>query len=356
VTQALPLATAANTRKMPAAFCFISSRLFEHDFRAPLINALAKKGNEVWHVRIGRRNVLTKPNGQSVMFDGVYGFLKLVSWLNACCRELTPHIIFVDTTGAYVPTRSLILRLLLRGVWCFDIFDNLLYDSHGIYRLKRCVDITLLARLCRIKIVLSCETLRLFPNAFHLDNAADTTRVRRPPESFTNLLILFEIGWRFDFGLVQEVAALAPDLNIYLYGRVASGDATIKRELNDLCAKCPNVIYRGEYRPGDVDTILAAFGIAFAPYVTDNALTEFINPDKYYLFLNSGMEVISTDIPQALRMEKHIHIGRSASEIVALVARIKSDRAFRKNIDFGTGFNWATRADDLLKLVQVHTL
>ena len=223
-------------------------------------------------------------------------------------------------------TRSLILRLLLRGVWCFDIFDNLLYNSHGIYRFKRRVDIALLARLCRIKIVLSCETLRLFPNAFHLENAADTTRVSRPPESFTNLVILFEIGRRFDFGLVQQVAALAPDLNIYLYGRVASENPTIRRELNELCAKCPNVIYRGEYRPGDVDTILAAFGIAFAPYLTDNTLTEFINPDKYYLFLNSGMELISTDIPQAQRMKEHVHIVRSASEIVALVAQINSIR------------------------------
>jgi len=290
------------------------------------------------------------------MFDGVYGFLKLLSWLNACCRKRTPHIIFVDTTGAFVPTRSLILRLLLRGVWCFDIFDNLLYDSHGIYRFKRRVDIALLARLCRIKIVLSCETLRLFPNAFHLENAADTTRISRPPESFTNLVILFEIGRRFDFRLVQQVAALAPDLNIYLYGRVASEDPTIRRELNELCAKCPNVIYRGEYRPGDVETILAAFGIAFAPYLTDNTLTEFINPDKYYLFLNSGMELISTDIPQARRMKEHIHIARSASEIVALVARIKFDSTFRKNIDFGRGFDWATRADDLVQLVQMHTL
>ena len=167
-------------------------------------------------------------------------------------------------------------------------------------------------------------------------------------------MILFEIGRRFDFRLVQQVAALAPDLNIYLYGRVASEDPTIRRELNELCAKCPNVIYRGEYRPGEIN--LAAFGIAFAPYLTDNTLTEFINPDKYYLFLNSGMELISTDIPQARRMKEHIHIARSASEIVGLVARIEFDSTFRKNIDFGRGFDWATRADDLVQLVQMHTL
>ena len=155
---------------------------------------------------------------------------------------------------------------------------------------------------------------------------------------------------------MQQVAALAPDLNIYLYGRFASGDPTIRYDLNQLCAKCPNVVYRGEYRPGDVDTILPAFGIAFAPYVTNSTLTQFINPDKYFLFLNSGMEVISTDIPQAQRMKDHIHIVHSASEVVALVARIKSDPTFRKNIDFGRGFDWGTRAEDLMQLVQSHTL
>ena len=163
VTPTLPLSTTTNIRPIRATFCFISSRFIEDDFRAPLINALAKKGSEVWHVRIGRRNILTKPNGCSLEFGGVHGFLKLVRALDTCFRKRTPPVVFVDTTGAFVPIRSLILRALLRGLWCFDIFDNLLYDSRGIRRAKRRLDIALLTRLCRVKIVLSCETLRLFP-------------------------------------------------------------------------------------------------------------------------------------------------------------------------------------------------
>ena len=82
-------------------------------------------------------------------------------------------------------------------------------------------------------------------------------------------------------------------------------------------------------------------------------LTEFINPDKYYLYLNSGMEVISTDIPQARRMADFIHIARSAGEIVELVARIQSEPAYRKN-KFLHDFSWERRADDLIKIIQSH--
>ena len=140
---------------------------------------------------------------------------------------------------------------------------------------------------------------------------------------------------------------------MYLYGRVDTEDRETKLRFEELCTSSPNVIYRGEYRFEDVDAILASFGVGFTPYTTSSVLTEFINPDKYYLYLNSGMEVISTDIPQARRMADFIHIARSAGEIVELVARIQSEPAYRKN-KFLHDFSWERRADDLIKIIQSH--
>jgi len=109
---------------------------------------------------------------------------------------------------------------------------------------------------------------------------------------------------RFDF-------TLAPGLKVYLYGRVGTEDSgkpiSIRRALHKF-SKCD---LSGEYRFEDVDAILASFGVSFTPYTTSSVLTEFINADKYYLYLNSGMKVISTDIPQARRMADLIHIARS---------------------------------------------
>jgi hypothetical protein len=112
------------------------------------------------------------------------------------------------------------------------------------------------------------------------------------------------------------------------------------------------VIYRGEYGFDDVDTILAPFGIGFTPYVIDNLLTEYINPDRYYLYLNSGMEVISTNIPQACRMADYVHIAGSAAEIIELAERTKRDPTYRKNKSGGQDFSWNQRADELFEIIR----
>jgi len=335
-----------------ATFCFISSRLVETDFRKPLMDALLTKGCEVWHVRVGRRNILTKPNAPQLEFNGARGFVTLIRHIDRARPNWTPPVVFIDTTGAFVPLRSVMLRFLLGGLWCFDIFDNLLYDARGLNRFKRSVQIALLAHLSSIQIVLSRDALRLFPKAYHLDNAAHTTRRVRPLDAYRHLVSLFAIDGRFDFELVRRVAELAPNLKIHLYGRVASNDRSISDEFEKVRAKYPNLVYHGEYRFADVDAILATFGIGFTPYVTNCQLTDFVNPDKYYLFLKSGMEVISTDIPQARRLKDRIHIARSADEVLALASQIRTDARFRKNKEDGNEFDWAKRADELIRLVR----
>ena len=45
--------------------------------------------------------------------------------------------------------------------------------------------------------------------------------------------------------------------------------------------------------------LLARTPVMFAPYKMGSKLTRYIDPLRYYHCLNSGMEVVSTDIPQA---------------------------------------------------------
>jgi hypothetical protein len=311
---------------------------------------LIEKGHVVWHVCVGRTSILTREDGTSTEFIGLSGFLHLTKCISERSKPLPS--VFIDSTGGFVPIRSLLLRALFRGCWCFDIFDNLLYESRGFFRLTRWIALSFLAHFSQIKIVLSQDSLRLFPSASHVDNAADTQRVNRTGDAFNSLLILTMFDRRFDFGLVRQVLASAPEMKIYLYGRIGTNDELVKLQLEELCATYPNLVYRGEYRMDDADKILAPFGIGFTPYVTNNLLTEFINPDKYYMFLNSGMEVISTEIPQAQRMRDHIHIVRSASDVVTLVARINANLSCRKNNDFGSDFTWEKRAGDFVRLIQ----
>ena len=123
--------------------------------------------------------------------------------------------------------------------------------------------------------------------------------------------------------------------------------------LKKVRAKYPNLVYHGEYRFADVDAILATFGIGFTPYVTNCQPADFVNPDKYYLFLKSGMEVISTDIPQARRLKAIVFILLvRLTKFLALASQIRTDASFRKNKEDGNELDWAKRADELIRLVR----
>jgi len=342
-------------RDTAMTFYFFASRLFENDFRVPLIRALIAKGHEVLHVRIGRVNVLTGPNGERTEFKGAVGFLKLIAYIHTHSKARKSLRIFFDSTGAVVPIRSLLLRVFFRGLWCFDIFDDLSYELRGLSRLKRRLGVFLLTWLSPIKLVRSRQMFRIVPGAYYFDNAAHTRRIDRSAGDFGDIVTLFSIDNRFDFALIREIATSAPELKIYLYGRIVEDDPTTKRRLEELRANSPNVVYRGEYRLDDADSILAPFGIGLAPYVMNNRLTRFISPDKYHLYLNSGMEVISTDIPHARDMNERIHVARSAKDIIQLAARIRSDPSFRKNSNPNNDLSWDARADDLVEIIRSRT-
>ena len=59
-------------------FYFFSSRLFENDFRRPLIETLVAKGHEAWHIRIGQQIVLTGPDYERREFNGLFGPVSLI--------------------------------------------------------------------------------------------------------------------------------------------------------------------------------------------------------------------------------------------------------------------------------------
>jgi hypothetical protein len=330
-------------------FIFISVRRYDADFRKFLIESLRAAGHGVWHLRIGRCNRLTSAEGSEELC-GIAGLLEIIRRLRVVGAK--GKIVYVDSTGAVTPIRSILLRLALRGgTWCFDVFDNLLYDYRGFRLLKARIAIRLLARWSSKLLVLSRESLRFFPSAWHLDNAADVPRVSRGDGNFRDLVVLSAIDQRFDFEFVRELAQLAPARRIVIHGYVLHDNEIIGRRLAELCAQCANVVYRSKYGFDDIPAILGPYAIGLTPYVVGE-MTEFVNPDKYYMFLQAGLEVISTAIPQARRMREQIHVVNSPAEVIEVARRIEQDTTFRKNAAEGQDYSWRRRARDLVDIVH----
>jgi hypothetical protein len=342
VVSARLASVAADAMCARASFFVLSVRAYEADFRQFLIQALRAGGHAVWHVRIGRVATVTGADTAPIEFNGVSGFPALIRFLRAHAGDLP---VVIDSTGPYVPVRSLALRASLGpALWCYDIFDNMTYDYRGLMRLRTQAALRLLSGLSPVLLTLSGETLRLFPRAIHLDNAAHVGRIARQDAGWRDMLLLSSIDPRLDVDFTRRVAELAPDRNLVLYGKIESST-----QLDRMCRDRRNIVHRGEFRYVDVETILRPFAIAFAPYAR-NALTEFINPDKFYYFLNSGMEVISTDIPQARRMRDRIHVATSPEQAVAIADRLRRDPSLRKNAA-GPVLGWDQRARELLDVI-----
>lgn len=329
---------------------FISARSYGQDFRKFLLEALRADGHETWHVKVGRRNTLTGADGIED-FDGILGLLRLIRRL----RAIGAHgkVVYLDTTGAIMPARSLLFRMGLRaGTWCFDVYDNLVYNYRGVRLLKTRASLWLLSRLSHVTILLSRESLRLFPEAYHLDNAWDIPRQDRDFRASRDFVVLSAIDERFDFDFLGEVARLLPDRSIVIHGYVLHEKPTVRQRMADLCARYPNVTFKGRYAFEDVPDIVRPFGIGLTPYVAGAPMTEFINPDKYYLFLQAGLELISTDIPQARRMADRIHIASKPQDVAEIARRIEHEPAFRKNVDAATDFSWRRRARDFCEILR----
>ena len=235
---------------------------------------------------------------------------------------------------------------LHRILCCFGVY---LAREFCLRRAKFALIVNLLTRLSDIQLTLSAELLKLFPQADDYENAGHTIWSDRSNANWIDLVILSSIDKRFDFDLVERVALLLrPCGSIHLYRRANEYAAGLK----DLLERQSNIVYHGQYSMADVDNIHERFAVGLTPYVLGSPRTQYINPDKYYLYLNAGMEVISTRIPQAMRMEDRIHVAESATCVVSIMRALQASQRLRKNTTPREETTWRFKALELIGLIQ----
>lgn len=244
-------------------------------------------------------------------------------------------------------------RNLREMLWVYDVFDYFFYDSAGkrflIAKTKDFIN-----RIIADKImVLSKPLLKVYPGAFHLDNASHLAPGNCKQETPRKQIVtIASFNERFNFDLVEKVAKILPDYSFHLYGWVLNNSPNILQTMSRLTGKCPNVVYHGPYTNSQLDYILDDYDIGLLPYIDNNILTQYINPDKLYHYLCKGLEVVSTPIPQALEMREHLHLASNAAEFAERIKDIADKRSCRNNHTFNLDHNWDLRVTEFLQRVN----
>jgi len=151
---------------------------------------------------------------------------------------------------------------------------------------------------------------------------------------------------RTDRELVLSVARALPNVSFVLTGPT-EGDLGSWRSL-------PNIHLTGPVPYRELPSIVAGWHACFLPYRI-NALTEKINPLKLKEYLACGKPVLSTALPEAVRLSDHLRIASDAGEWTRAI-----DEATRGawSVDrvrteaFLRGESWQCKADEFLRVCE----
>lgn len=320
------------------------------DFRLPLAQELQAIGHNVTYTFLKMRPTVVDMAKPSKRCD-----YSLPNFLIYAFREFhntSPLLVFNSTNLAF-PLLGWLLRLLCGGCWCFDMHDDLTYGKTGWARTKALTAQRILLQGSDF-LVHSAPTLsELFPLSIHLGNASDIQPISRPNPDYFRVLILASLDERFDFDFLSKAAVASPELTFEIYGKISQDDPHIARCVADLGIRHMNIVYRGPYTNAELPRILAEYAVTLAPYVTEPRMTRYLDPLRYYHCLNSGMEVLSTEIPKAKEMEKRLYLVQDPCEVGPIVFSLRDRPSVGRNVAPKiTGNDWRSRAVALMQIAS----
>jgi hypothetical protein len=317
------------------------------DFRLPLVDAL-RRHYETYYIWLRRHPIVSGPGPDDTPIQiSLFGLLRFMRRV----RRDDHTNVYINSTNTYFPTTITCLRALAApGVWCFDMHDDLRYHNTGLKRWRESQVISLQRRMSHLTVHAAPTLQELFPDSIHLGNASNILPVRSTRSDRNDVLIIASFDERFDFDFVSELARVCPGLNFHLHGWTRPGNIATQTQIVALAARHANVFYHGGYTMADLPCILERYRISVAPYRMDTDLTRYIDPLRFYHCLNAGLEVVSTDIPQARFMAKHLHVVSDVTACADTLAAIQTGELAKQPAY--TPVTWEQRADRLVEIIR----
>ena len=151
---------------------------------------------------------------------------------------------------------------------------------------------------------------------------------------------------RSDHGLLAELAARMPDVSFVITGQVDSDFLSRQR--------LPNVYFTGSVRYADLPSMLKGWDVLMLPYKM-NDLTKSISPLKLKEYLITGKPVVSTPIPEVLKLKDYVSVAATIDEWIISI-RLCLDRpqnaTRRPGDDFWTNETWEKKAEYFLQICR----
>jgi hypothetical protein len=336
----------SKSRSEQFRFFVLTCRDPKSDFRLPLVDAL--RGHyETWYIWLRRRPVVSGPSGIETPVEmSLPDFLRFIMRF----RPDDKVNVYFNSTNTYFPGVTTAVRLLATaGVWCLDMHDDLRYHNKGLKRWREGLTISLLRRLSHLT-VHAAPTLRdLFPDSRHLGNASNILPLSCRNKKNDDVLVIASFDERFDFDFLSDLARACPGTQFHLHGWTRPDDNPTMAQIAAIDARHVNIHYHGPYTMADLPSILRAYRVSVAPYRTDSALTRYIDPLRFYHCLNAGLEVVSTDIPQARYMRNWVHVVPDVAACVDTLAALQTGTSAKQPAY--TPITWEQRADKLVEIL-----
>jgi hypothetical protein len=317
------------------------------DFRLPLADAL-RRDHETYYIWVRRRPVVSGPkSGDTAVELSLLAFLRFIRRFR---RDDAINVYF-NSTNTYFPGLSALLRLVApAGVWCLDMHDDLRYHNKGLKRWRESLLVSLLRRLSHVTVHAAPTLQELFPDSRHLGNASNILPLARNDRPNDGVLVLASFDERFDFDFLSDLAQACPTIQFHLHGWTRPDDTPTMVQITSVNARHANVHYHGPYKMADLPSILRAYRVSVAPYRTDTMLTHYIDPLRFYHCLNAGLEVVSTDIPQARYMRDWVHVVADVADCADRLAAIRSGELAKQPAY--SPITWQQRADTLVEILR----
>ena len=137
---------------------------------------------------------------------------------------------------------------------------------------------------------------RFLPNGvnFEIFNKIELSKKYKKKESL-KIVYLGAVRDIINENLILKISKKFPEDKIYFIGPILKKFIKLQKQ--------KNVIFIGEIKHKLVPSFLKNFHVGILPYKV-NLFTKSINPLKVYEYVSSGLPVISTNLPNVVRLGK----------------------------------------------------